>query len=114
MSQANEAMVRSMYAAFSELTQQADKASYVRTYYEPEAVYEAVEEAAPVTGHDDLVRWHERWFEAWDEFHAHPDEVITEGETVFSTVHVRGRGAGSGTEVVQRFFHVIDVQNGRI
>jgi len=88
--------------------------SYVSTYYEPEAEYEPVEEAEPVKGHDALIGWHQRWFDAWDELHANPEELMSTEEVVFATVSVRGRGAGSGTEVRQRFFHVTDVRNGRI
>jgi len=60
------------------------------------------------------VGWHERWFDAWETFHAAPDEVIAVDDVVFATVSVRGRGDESGTEVDQRFFHVTEVRNGRI
>jgi|SRR5215213_4924784 len=114
VSEANEQMIRSMYAAFSEIATGRKIASYVATYYEADAVYEPVEEAGAIRGHAALVGWHERWFDAWETFHAAPDEVIAVDDVVFATVSVRGRGDESGTEVDQRFFHVTEVRNGRI
>ena len=103
-----------MYAAFSEIAGGRDIAAYVATYYEPDAEYQPVEEAEAVQGHEALVGWHRRWFDAWNEFRAKPDEVLTKDEVVFAAVSTQARGGGSGTEVEQRFYHVTDVRNGRI
>ena len=107
-------MIRSSYAAFSELAHGGDIPSYVATYYEPDAEYEPVEEAGPIRGHDALVRYLERWSDAWEELRARPDELIVRDDVVFAAVSVHGRGGGSGTEVNQHFFHVTEVRNGRI
>ena len=103
-----------MYASFSQLADDGDVEAHVATYYAPDAEYRPVEETAPIRGRGELIRWHERWFDAWDELHAHAEEVRSHDHVVLTAVSVRARGAGSGTEVHQAFFHVAEVRNQRI
>ena len=103
-----------MYASFSQLANDGDVEAHVTTYYAPDAEYQPVEEVAPISGTSELVRWHERWFDAWDELQAHAEEVLAHGDLVVTAVSVRARGAGSGTEVHQAFFHVADIRDRRI
>ena len=107
-------VIVAMYASFSQLARDGDVGAHVATYYAPDAEYQPVEEAAPIRGTAELVRWHERWFDAWDELQAHAEEVLAHGEMVVTAVSVRARGAGSGTEVHQAFFHVAEVSDQRI
>ena len=69
-------VMQAMYASFSQLAKDGDVATHVATYYAPSAKYHPVEEAAPIRGTVELVRWHERWFDAWDELQAHAEEVL--------------------------------------
>jgi ketosteroid isomerase-like protein len=115
MSPEDAALVRSLYAAFSGLAEGGDVASYVTAHYDPECEYQPVEEEATVRGHDALVRWNERWFEAWNEFHADVEEMVEAGDGVIVTGLVAsGRGTGSGMPVEQRIFHVLELREGKV
>ena len=114
MSRENVEIVRAMYAAFSRLAHGGDIPSYVDTHWAPDGEYDPIEETGTIRGRDDLVRWHERWFEAWDEFHPEVEEIIEAGDVVVAAIAVHGRGRLSGTTITQRFFHVCETRDGRI
>ena len=114
MSQENVEVVRSMYRSFNTLAAGGDIEAYVREMWDPDCEYQPVEEQEPIRGHEALVRWHERWFEAWSEFHADVDELIPREQVVMAAINVRGVGAESSTEVSQRMFNVCECRNGKI
>jgi ketosteroid isomerase-like protein len=115
MSQENMEFVRSLYAAFCRLAEGDDIASYVIAYFEPDCEYLPVEEEEAIRGHDAMAGWIKRWFEAWDEFRVDIDELTEAGDgAIFATVAVHARGAGSGIQVNQRFFHIFDLRNGKV
>ena len=115
MSQENTEFVQSVYAAFCRLAEGEDIASYVIAYFEPDCEYLPVEEEEAIRGHDAMVGWIERWFEAWDEFRVNIDELTETGDSViFAAITVHGHGAGSGIQVNQRFFHIFDLRNGKV
>ena len=107
-------VVRSMYAGFGDLALGTDIAAYVRAHYVPECEYRPVEERTAITGHDAMIAWNERWFEVWDELSVDAAFIQEDGGTVVSEVRVRARGAASGMEIDQTFFHVIDLEDGKI
>jgi len=111
----NLAVVRSMYAEFGDLAGgDADFASYVDAHYVAECEYLPVEERTAIVGRDAMIGWNERWFEAWDELTADATVLANQGDTIVTEVAVSGRGAGSGAEIDQRFFHVIELRDGKI
>ena len=115
MSQENVELVRATYAAFSGLAEGGDITSHVKTFYAPDCEYHPVEEEEAIRGHDALVAWNQRWFEAWDEFQVDVDELIEAGEGVIvAAITLHGHGAGSGVQVDQRFFHVFELRDGRV
>ncbi len=114
MSQENEDIVRAMYGGFNGLAAGGGVEAYVRERWDPACEYQPVEEIEPIRGHEALVRWNERWFEAWDECHAHVDELIVHDDLVMAVVDVRAVGAESGSRVAQRFFHVCECRDGRV
>jgi ketosteroid isomerase-like protein len=114
MSRENVKIVREMYAAFSTLAQTGDVASYVATHWASDGEYDPIEETGTIRGRDELLRWHERWFEAWDEFHPEVDEIIEAGDAVVAAITVHGRGSQSGATITQRFFHVCETSGGKI
>jgi ketosteroid isomerase-like protein len=115
MSQENVEFVRSVYAAFCRLAEGDDIPSYVVDYFEPDCEYQPVEEEETIRGHDAMVGWIERWFEAWDEFRVDIDELIEVGDgVIFAAITVHAHGAGSGIQVNQRFFHIFDLRNGKV
>jgi ketosteroid isomerase-like protein len=115
MSQENVELVRAVYAAFSGLAEGGDITWYVKTFYAPDCEYYPVEEEEAVQGHDALVAWNQRWFEAWDGFQVDVDELIEAREgVIFTALTVHGHGAGSGVQVDQRFSHVFELRDGRV
>jgi ketosteroid isomerase-like protein len=116
MPRENAEVVRSMYAGFSGLVQGGDAAAYVAEHWAPDCEYFPVEEDQTIRGHDELIAWNARWFEAWEGFEARVDELIESGDVVFTAITISGRGgeSGGGIEVSQKIFHVIDVRGGRI
>jgi ketosteroid isomerase-like protein len=103
-----------MYAAFSELADDGDIETYVATYWDPACEYDPVEETEIIRGSEAMVRWHQRWFEAWGALSAHVEELVELDDAIVTRIRVEGRGDASGTAVSQRFFHVIETGDGRI
>jgi ketosteroid isomerase-like protein len=103
-----------MYAGFAALMRGADVAAYVRTFYDPACEYYPVEESDPIRGHDELIRWNSRWFEAWDAFDVELEDVVPVGDKLMTEIRVEGRGGGSGLEVGRSFFHLFEMREGKI
>jgi ketosteroid isomerase-like protein len=114
MSQENVEVVRSMYASFGELAQGGDVASYVAAHYDRDCEYRPVEETGAIRGHDALIRWTERWLEAWEEYVDEIEEIVDADEVIVGVVKVHARGRDSGMEISQRLFHVCEVRNGKV
>jgi ketosteroid isomerase-like protein len=115
MSQEDLEALRSLYAAFGRLAEGEDVASYVIAHYDPDCEYQPVEEDEAIRGHDALVRWNQRWFEVWDEFHVDVDEFIEVGDgVVVAAFTAHGRGAESEMHVDQQLFHVCELRNGKV
>src|SRR5215211_606057 len=81
-SQGNEEFVRSLYEAFSRLARTGEIAEYVTENFDPNCEYWPVEEASPIRGHRDLIRWIARWLEAWGDTWEETEEILESGETV--------------------------------
>ena len=114
VSPGNAATVRSMYAAFSRLAQNGGIASYVAEYFDPDCEYQPVEETGAICGHDPLIRWNQRWLEAWADNWDEVDQTIENGEMVVAAIRVHGRGRKSGMEISQRLFDVFELRDGKI
>jgi ketosteroid isomerase-like protein len=65
-------------------------------------------------GHDGLIRAYQEWLVAFSEFFVEELEFIDAGDHVIVPQRHRGRGLGSGVEVVQDLVHVYSVRDGRI
>ena len=114
MGATDEQVVRSMYAGFSTLASGGEIAAYVRAHFDPAVEYRPVEELEPIRGHAAMIAWNERWFEAWEEFSAHVEELTETGARVVTGITIRGRGSGSGSEADMRVFHVFELRDGLI
>jgi ketosteroid isomerase-like protein len=75
-------------------------------FLHPEVEWKAVEDPVPRTGFDGVLESLAGWFEVWDEVHVDLEELIDAGESVVAVVNMRGRHAGSRSEVSERFFQV--------
>lgn len=114
MSNADEELLRSMYSGFGALMRGGDVGAFVRAHYDPDCEYYPVEESDPSRGHDEVIRWISRWFEAWDAFDVELEDVVRVGDRLMTEVRVEGRGSGSGLEVSKSFFHLFELRRGKI
>jgi ketosteroid isomerase-like protein len=80
----------------------------------PEVEWKAVEDPVPRTGFDGVLESLSGWFEVWDEVHVDLEELIDAGTDVVAVVNMRGRHAGSASEVSERFFQVWTVRTEQI
>jgi ketosteroid isomerase-like protein len=66
-------------------------------------------------GPEALPRWMDTIRSAWEKFEVTPDEVVRdEGDVLVVAELQRGRGRGSGVEVVMRVFSVYCFREGKI
>jgi ketosteroid isomerase-like protein len=114
VSQENVEIVRAQYASFQALGEGADVRSHFLRCFAADAEYWPVEEIDAICGHHALIRYTERWLDAWDSYRDQVDEIIDGGEVVVGAVTVHGRGMGSGVEVAQTMFHVFEIRDAKI
>jgi ketosteroid isomerase-like protein len=81
---------------------------------DPDVRWKAVEDPEPKRGFDGVLESLGAWYEVWDEIHVELEELIDGGTNVVAIVNMRGRHAGSRSEVTERFFQVWSVRDGRI
>jgi hypothetical protein len=75
----------------------------------PTFVWNPVGEAS-AQGHDAVRASVARWKGAWDEYEVTHEEFVDAGDRVVVTLHLRGRGRGSGVEIDARFFDVYTIR----
>jgi ketosteroid isomerase-like protein len=114
MSDDNVELVRAQYASFQALGAGGDVRSHFRRFFASDAEYRPVEEIDAIRGQDALIRYTERWLDAWESYRDQVDEIIDSGDLVVGAVTVHGRGKGSGVQIAQTMFHVFEIRDGRI
>jgi ketosteroid isomerase-like protein len=68
--------------------------------------------AGPFHGHAGYMEWISRWNEAWETFDFDVKTIDPVGEHhVVMSILVTGRGAGSGVEVEQMSYWVVEIRN---
>ena len=60
-----------------------------------------------------VLRYAERWLEAWDEYRVIPEEFLDAGDQVVVIYRAVGRGKGSGVAVERRNAHLWTFRDGR-
>jgi ketosteroid isomerase-like protein len=109
MSQGNVSFMREAFQAFAggDLTTLAG-------LLDPNVEWKAVEDPEPKRGFDGVLESLAGWFEVWEEAHVDLEELIDGGTSVVAVVNMRGRHAGSKSEITERFFQVWTINDGRI
>lgn len=82
--------------------------------WHPDMVVTAPEfmNAGPFHGHDGYMEWISRWNEAWESFDFDVKRIDPVGEDhVVMSILVTGRGAGSGVEVEQMSYWVVEIRD---
>lgn len=70
--------------------------------------------AGTYRGHESFLRWTQQWFEAWEDFHNTPQEIVAVGNRhAVARVHQTGRGRGSGVDVEMTVGWAFEVHDRR-
>jgi len=82
---------------------------------DPEVEYTPVEESIVYRGPEAVIRYVERWLEAWDTFSGEAEEIENTPAKggVFIALRFRGMGKGSGVEIDDRIFWAGELRGGR-
>ena len=112
MSQENVEIVRAANAAFN-----AHDTKRWLSFVLPEMEFvdhggAVAEETA--SGHEDLSRLAEAWFETFPNFRATTEEYIDAGDRVVCVTHWQGTGAGSGLPYSQHAAEIYTLREGKI
>ena len=109
MSQENVDFMRDVFRAFA-----GEDPASVAGLLDPDVEWQAVEDPEPKRGLDGVIESLGGWFEVWDETHVELEELIDKGTNVVAVVKIRGRHAGSRSEITERFFQVWTIRGGKI
>jgi uncharacterized protein len=109
VSQDNVEIMRAAYAAF-------DRGEPVALFelLDPDIEWRALEDPVIKHGVEGVLESLGGWFQVWDDFRIEAEEFIDGGDHVVAVVMGRGRVAGSGEQVTQRFFQVWTIRDGKI
>jgi uncharacterized protein len=81
--------------------------------FDAEIVFNPAEET-PIRGRDAVLAYIKRWEEPWEGYEGEAEQFIDAGDLVIVTLHFKGRGKGSGTEVDARFHQVHTLRDGKM
>jgi ketosteroid isomerase-like protein len=109
MSQENVDFMREAFHAFA-----GEDLPSLAGLLDPDVEWQAVEDPEPKRGFDGVLESLGAWFEVWDETHVELEELIDKGTNVVAVVKIRGRHAGSRSELTERFFQVWAISGGKI
>ena len=91
-----------------------DEGAFLQTL-DPELVWYPIEDGhIPARGIDGAKGVRQRWLDTWEGHSIAVEDLRGAGENVVGTVHVRGRGRGSGVEVNLLVYSHWKVRDGRI
>jgi uncharacterized protein len=82
-------------------------------YADPDIVWNPIEEL-PARGHDAVRTSLAHWKAEWEDYEVIPEAYVDAGDSVVVTVHLSGRGRGSGVEIDARFYDVYTLRDGKI
>jgi ketosteroid isomerase-like protein len=109
MSQENVNFMREAFQAFA-----SDDVPALAGLLDPDVEWKAVEDPVPKRGLDGVLQSLGAWYEVWDELRVELEELIDGGSDVVAVVKMRGRHAGSRSEITERFFQVWTIGDGKI
>ena len=103
--------VRRLWAALSKRDWDAFSAEL-----DPDVEYTPVEEHVVSRGREAVIRYVERWLQAWETFSGEIEELVSapEEDRAFAVLRLRGRGKGSGVEIDDRLFWAYELRGARL
>ena len=82
---------------------------------DPEIAWAPLEAEGKVFhGRSGMVSILEAWYEAMDDWHVEPQEIVDAGDSLLLSVRVRARGRSSGVTVEERGYAVFRMRDGRV
>src|SRR5438876_10862701 len=109
MSQENVEIVRRGVEAFED-----DEEVWIQTL-DPDLVWYPIEDGhIPATGIDGAKGVRQRWLDTWEGHSIAVEDLTGVDENVVATIHVSGRGKGSGVEVNLQVYGHWKLRDGRI
>jgi ketosteroid isomerase-like protein len=112
MSQENVEIVRQAFAAYASGGPEA-----LADFWHPEIDVEVplgLAETGTYRGREAVLAWMAEWSEAWERIEYTPEEIVGNGGTVVVTVLYDGIGKGSGLKIVDRFWWLLRLGDGKI
>ena len=116
MSQENVKVVRELYELFPDLAAPPPTTEFLELF-DPEVHLDQTRRVfnpASYDGQDGVLRALAELREAWEHFVLQPERFIEAGDDVVVVQSVRGRGRGSGVDVLGRSASLHTLRNGRI
>jgi ketosteroid isomerase-like protein len=109
MSEENVEVVRRALEAFED-----DEKAWLRTL-DPDLVWYPIEDGhIPRRGIEEVMGIRRRWLDTWEEHTMAVEDLRGVGENVVGTIHISGRGKGSGVEVNLEVHQHFRLHGGRI
>jgi ketosteroid isomerase-like protein len=110
MSQENVDYMREAFEAFA-----SGDVTRLAGLLDADVRWKAVEDPVPRLGFNGVLESLAGWFEVWDEMHVELEELLDGGgDDVVAIVNMRGRHAGSGSDITERFFQLWTIRDGKI
>jgi ketosteroid isomerase-like protein len=109
MSQENVEIVRTCVETFEN-----DEEAWIQTL-DPDFVWYPIEDGhIPSRGIDGAKGVRQRWLDTWEGHSIAVEDLTGADENVVATIHVSGRGKGSGVEAKLHFYGHWKLRDGRI
>jgi ketosteroid isomerase-like protein len=80
----------------------------------PDCELRPVQATETLHGHEGAAACFLDWFEAFEEYSMEPEDYIVDGERVLVPMVQRVRGKGSGLHLVERFYQLYTLREGKI
>ena len=83
--------------------------------FDPEVEWAPLEAEGKVfRGRPGMVSILEAWYEAMEDWHVEPEQIVDAGDSLLLSVRVRARGRSSGVTVEERGYAVFRMRDGRV
>jgi ketosteroid isomerase-like protein len=112
MSQENVEIVRRAYAAWNRDDRRAALA-----FFADDVIWTPAREdpdARPHHGREGVRRFWAQWEDLFDGIRIEPEELVDVSDRIVSRLHITGSGKGSGVDVDQRVYQVVEFRDGSI
>jgi ketosteroid isomerase-like protein len=107
-------LLKSAYGAYNNQPERDELFRLVGGFCAPDVEWWPAQEPAPGHGHEAVVKSIEGWYETWTDLEIAAEEFLPWDRGVVVRVSVAGRGRGSGIAINERFFHLFEIERGKV